>query len=60
MLLTFPLLYELTNIKDSTVAQIIEYNRFYITFTRLLNAILTHQLHSLYTLISSVTLKFEQ
>jgi hypothetical protein len=37
--------------KDLTVAQILGYNRFYITFTRPLNTILTNQLQSLYTLL---------
>jgi hypothetical protein len=46
----------LANNKDSTVAQIIGYNRFYLSFTRPLNNTLNQQLQSLYTLLSEVTL----
>jgi hypothetical protein len=52
----FSLLYELTDNKDSTIAPIVRYNRFYLTFIRSLNN-LSQQLHSLYILLSTIILR---
>jgi hypothetical protein len=52
----YPILFELTTNKNDTVTQIIGYNRFYIQFNRSLNDTLTHQLNTLYNILSTIHL----
>jgi hypothetical protein len=50
------MLYELASNKNIILAQIIGYNRYYLTLSRSLNATLHEQLLSLYSSLSDVTL----
>jgi hypothetical protein len=43
----FSILYELTFDKNAIITQIIDYNGYYLTFSRPLDDILTTQLHTL-------------
>jgi hypothetical protein len=54
------MLYDLTSNKKAIVAQIVGYNRYYLTFTRPLNDILHQQLLSLYGLLANVTLNMDE
>jgi hypothetical protein len=54
------MLYDLASNKKASVAQIIGYNRYYLTFTRPLNDILHQQLLSLYGLLATVTLNMDE
>jgi hypothetical protein len=50
------MLYELATDKMATIAQIIGYNRYYLTFYRPINYILRTQLHTLYNSLSNFSL----
>jgi hypothetical protein len=54
------MLYDLSSNKQATVAQIIGYNRYYLTFTGPLNDILHQQLLNLYGLLTDVDLNIEE
>jgi hypothetical protein len=54
--LHYPMLFESTTNTNDTMAQVIEYNRFYIHFNRLLNATLSQQSHTLYNTLSTIHL----
>jgi hypothetical protein len=47
--------YDITLNKNTTVSQIIGYNRYYLIFTRPLNNILRQQLITLYTELSAIS-----
>jgi hypothetical protein len=49
------MLYDITLNKNATVAQIIDYNRYYLIFTRPLNNILRQQLITLYNELSMIS-----
>jgi hypothetical protein len=52
----YRLIYELASNKEITVSQVIEYKRFYLSFNRSLDFVLSNQLHILYISISSIIL----
>jgi hypothetical protein len=52
----FPLLYQLASNKQISVAEVIRFNRFYLSFSRSLSEVLRQQVLSLYNLLSMVNL----
>jgi hypothetical protein len=54
------MLYDLACNKNTTAAQVIEYNRYDLIFNRPLNDILKQQLHTLYTDLSTITINESQ
>jgi hypothetical protein len=56
----YPLLYEIASNKNLTVSHAIDYNRFYLTFTRSLSNTLQKQLISLYSSLSNIILNDQE
>jgi hypothetical protein len=56
----YPFLFEISMDPNITVAQVIGYNRYYLSFTRSLNDTLRKQLMELYTSISAICLNTQE
>jgi hypothetical protein len=56
----YTLLYELSSNKDIKVSQAIGFNRFYLSFNRILDSVLSSKLYSLYQSLAEITFNHNQ